>query len=70
MNSKENYQRDLSEAMGEDPVGTQKFIAEERVKALATYPKGEEIKYCPICGEPMYFNSIAYEDGYHIDSCI
>lgn len=70
MNSREKYENDLSEAMSEDPVETQKFIAGERVSALASYPKDEKIKYCLICGEPMYYDSIAFLDGFHIDNCI
>lgn len=70
MNSEARYLSSYNEAMKEDSEGLLKFIAEEREKALKSYPKGTEPKYCPICKEPMYYNSVSYDEGFHIDDCI
>ena len=70
MNSQFKYTQDYNEAMAEDPTGTMKFIADERKKALNSYPKGEKVKYCSICNEPLVFNSVSYGEEYHVDNCI
>lgn len=28
-----------------------------------------EARYCPQCGQLMRYRSLAYEEGYHFDSC-
>lgn len=45
------------------------FIESEREKALKTYPKGEKIRYCPRCNEPLPYGSAAYDEGFHFDTC-
>lgn len=37
---------------------------------LESYPIDVEIKLCERCGLPMKYKSMAYEEGYHFDTCI
>jgi hypothetical protein len=45
------------------------FEKEEIQKAYDSYPKGEPVKYCWACGKPLVYNSMAYIEGFHFDTC-
>jgi hypothetical protein len=70
MNSHGRYQEQYNEAIQEDAEGLNAFLQIERKKALNSYPKGVDVVYCDICGEPLVYNSMSYHEGYHFDSCI
>lgn len=70
MNSLGKYLADKAEWEAEDPEGLQKFIYRYRKEALTSYPEGVEVKYCPICGEPLKYKSMSYYEGWHFDSCL
>lgn len=45
------------------------YLQKEREKALASYPVGEDHRCCSYCGELLTYNSMAYHEGWHFDSC-
>lgn len=45
------------------------YEEQARERAEKSYPKGEEYKYCSHCGQLMPYRSMAYDEGYHFDSC-
>jgi len=52
---------------------TQKIYDEQftRVQAiLDEYPDYAEIKVCSKCGIPLRYNSMAYTEGWHFDTCL
>jgi hypothetical protein len=42
----------------------------EAEKFLAEYPPGAEVRTCWKCGRVMKYKSLAYDEGFHFDSCI
>lgn len=70
MNTHEKYRAQLAEWQAEDPEGLDKFIQDEVENALASYPENTEVRHCYFCGRPMKYNSMAYQEGYHFDSCL
>ena len=41
--------------------------AQDNLRAHKSYPEGVEHVYCPYCGELLFYNSISYYEGYHIE---
>ena len=70
INNSTNYEAQKHEWISEDPEGYQNFLDKQREKAIKSYSKGVEIKYCSICGSPMRYNSMSYHEGFHFDSCL
>jgi len=70
MNNFEKYLAQIAEVQADDPEGLNKFIQEEVESALASYPENVEVRLCSICGRPMRYNSMAYHEGFHFDSCL
>lgn len=74
INNRSNYEAQLAEAR-EDGEEEQLFNFRERqhLEALASYPEGcdEELyRYCTICGALLKYRSMAYDEGFHFDSCL
>jgi hypothetical protein len=73
MNSSGNYYAQIAEIESEEgPSAIAEYQGNERIKALASYPDGKnvEVRYCSICGEPLRYRSVSYDEGWHIDSCL
>lgn len=70
MNDLARYLATYNEMCNEDFNGTMKWISECRKKAFQSYPDEEKIRYCTLCGEPLVYTSISYDEGFHIDSCL
>lgn len=70
MNNSGIYEAQKEEWLAEDPEGYTKFLWNQREKALKSYPEDEEIKVCAICGEPLVYRSMSYDEGFHFDSCL
>ena len=72
MNNPSVYLQQLAEFQEEDPKGLVRFLTKQFEEALASYPKGcEELyRYCSICGALLKYRSMAYDEGYHFDSCL
>lgn len=69
-NNKGIYEGQRAEMEEEDPEGLNTFINKQRQEALDSYPDGVEVKYCSVCGEPLKYKSMAYDEGWHFDSCL
>ncbi len=73
LNNSSVYYQQLAEFQEEDPRGLLRFLDKQFKEALASYPKGcdEELyRYCGICGALLKYRSMAYDEGYHFDSCL
>ena len=74
LNNSSVYHQQLAEFQEEDPKGLLRFLNKQFEEALASYPKGcdEELLYrfCRICGSLLRYGSMAYDEGYHFDSCL
>lgn len=45
------------------------WLEKEAQEALDSYPEDEPVRRCWKCGQPMRYNSMAYHEGFHFDSC-
>ena len=73
MNDCSNYQSQSDEIIEEfGNLELAEIQDNERVKSLSSYPDGDnvEIRYCSICGQPLRYRSMAYEEGFHFDYCL
>lgn len=39
-------------------------------KAMKSYPSDVEVRYCSSCGMPLVYDSLAYHEGWHFDTCL
>jgi hypothetical protein len=70
MNNAGIWMAQKAEWEAEDPEGLNKFLEKHRRECLESYPDGEEVRYCSICGEPLKYGSMSYDEGWHFDSCL
>lgn len=72
MNNSRVYLQQLAEFQEEDPGLLQEFLNKQFEEALTSYPEGcEELyRFCSICGALLKYRSMAYDEGYHFDSCL
>jgi hypothetical protein len=64
------YTREM--AIEEDGiVEVEKWEAKSHAEALKTYEgiPDDQVKHCTSCGQLMPYKSMAYDEGYHFDSC-
>jgi hypothetical protein len=60
------------EAIEEDGIeSVLEWEEKEYVKSLNSYEglSDDDIRHCTRCGQLMKYNSMAYWEGYHFDSC-
>jgi hypothetical protein len=57
------------EAFEDDKEEAIKFIEERWKKAEESYPPNVPIRYCLNCRMPLVYNSMAYYEGWHFDTC-
>lgn len=60
------YYNELSD---EEKIEVRRWLEEDNRKAFESYPEDEEVRFCSKCGRPLYWSSISYDEGWHIDSC-
>jgi hypothetical protein len=57
---------DMDEEDVADVIGS---VEEQVKKDIESYPEEEDIRICWKCGLPLKYNSQAYEEGFHFDTC-
>lgn len=65
-----SYNREM--AIEEDGIEeVQKWESTEHEKNLKSYEDhpDAEVRHCTSCGQLMRYRSMAYDEGYHFDSC-
>lgn len=61
----------VAESEDETLESATKFLTRGAQEALDSYKGHEdaEFKICPNCGLPLKYRSMAYDEGYHFDTC-
>lgn len=65
MRTTEYYDQEMS-----DMEQAENWADKEAAKYLAEYPPDAEVRCCWKCGRVMRYKSLAYDEGFHFDTCI
>jgi hypothetical protein len=69
VNDEEPEEDEFDQEMA-DLAQAEQWADREASKYLAEYPPNAEVRECSKCGRVMRYNSMAYHEGFHFDSCL